>query len=210
MPFQTLKYIFMAVYALVITCALMLKGPGFKDAQSWIFGILYAISLCAVFIPIREKKIGSYSKRTPTVVLILLFSIMTACLVITANFAPSEYFSHSGYGKFVGDVLDKKFYLVIPVVWLVFLVPSLLLLASKRTERIYEIYLKPLLAASALNTVSSMIFHHFVMKRGGCFAGITSGIGVFCAFAIFLWVLGPSLFLYFLFLRKKYSLGKKG
>ena len=206
MRFNTIKYLFMGLYAAIVTAGLMLKYDGFHEIDDWIFGILYAASISVMFIPIREKKIGSCNRRVPTILPILPFTLVTALLVLTANFAPGEFFDDTAYARFTLRILDKTETFVFCLLGLrvVFLVPSIILLVKKDPEDVYARFVRPLLGASALNTICSMFLHSLVMKRGGCFVGAVSGAGVLFALTIFFWVLGPALFLYLIFLRRRY------
>jgi hypothetical protein len=197
LKFHVVKYLFLALYlGLLAGVFLRVFVKAKSDLAAFaVLAAVFVVTLVLAFLPIAPVKIGFYRNRAPAALSLAAFSLMAGVLLLGVHLAPSEFFGGT-YGRAISSVFEDKHVLfVIGGVWIVLFVLGLLLTWGRDPGTVYKRTLAGLLAGSVLELVIAVPLHLMVTKRGGCFAGITSMLGVSAGILVLLWALGPALFL---------------
>ena len=210
LKFGIVKYVFIFLYLLLIV-SIILLSRFFDDMYIafFIIALIFAISMVLIFVPIKYKKIGYHKFKKAKIIPIIIFSLMFAILIFSLNLTLSEFFD----GKYE-EISLKLFsgqyvYIVTIAIWAVFSLIGIIVNLKKDTDNIYKKYLTALLGGSVLELIITVPMHLYIVKRGGCFAGLTSIFGVIGGLLVLTFVMGPSIFLFIIFFHKKFSKNKK-
>jgi hypothetical protein len=157
--------------------------------------ILLAVTVAAlaVFILGAGRKGLCLPIRRPRMLFpVAAASFMLAAVVLGMTMALAELFeSDQQEGEWT-------FWLIIAAVWLFWGV--LLYVYARKLERYEAIFrlAQWVFAGSLAELLAALPSHVIVTRRGGCFAGIGTGLGIFAGLCVMIWSFGPGIFLLFL------------
>jgi|GEM_PF-2954851 len=157
--------------------------------------ILLAVTVAAqaVFILGAGRKELCRPIRRPRIFFpVAAASFMLAALVLGLSMALSELFQ-SDQGE-----PAWTFWTIMVAVWLFWGV--LLYVYARKLQRYEAIFrlAQWVFAGSLAELLAAVPSHLIVTRRGGCFAGIATGLGILAGLCVMIWSFGPGIFLLFL------------
>jgi hypothetical protein len=121
---------------------------------------------------------------------LLVYGFLAAAIEFSNNSLTERRFNNLGFAW------------PIIILWIVWGIIFLLLLFNKGKYNIFRNLILTLIAGSMLELLPAVFMHLTVSKRG-CFAGISTGMGVAFGLVVMIWSFGPGVIL--LFIREKYK-----
>jgi hypothetical protein len=169
--------------------------------------ISVAITLCVTLIALALFILGAGNKNLfrpigrPRILLpIVSTALMLAALLTGLTFALAELFYLDMYDENNWTVL--AFWGSLLASWIFWaIVLSVYTRKMPRYQTIFRLG-QLIFAGSIAELLASVPSHIFVSKRGGCFAGVATSMGLLAGVLVMIWSFGPAIFL--LFLRGAY------
>ena len=187
------RWILLLLYVVLICglCALGMWPDG-----NWVPPILLAVTVTAqaLFILGAGRKDLCRPIRRPRLLFpVAAASFMLAVLVVALTWALSELFRFQD--PELGQVV---LWGTLGASWLVWGV--VLFVYTRRLQRYQAIFRLAQLVfiGSLAELLAAVPAHIFVTKRGGCFAGVITGLGILAGLFVMAWSFGPAIFLLFL------------
>jgi len=205
---KKLNRVFLILYLLILMCfwgltAFRLYRPN-EDPFFYILLtiILFVVTVFSQFIFIIST--GRIDLQRPkhkflVIIPIAMAAIMMAFLVYGFLAAAIEFGNNSITEKRFNDMGFAWPVIVLWILWRILFLP---LVINKDKYSIFRNLISTLIAGSLLELLPAVFMHLTVSKRG-CFAGISTGMGVAFGLVVMVWSFGPGVIL--LFIREKYK-----
>ncbi len=187
-----LRWILLIFYVALVGGLLAL---GMFHGGGWAVSILLGVTVAAlaVFILGAGRKDLCRPIRRPRIFFpVAAASFMLAALVLGLTMALSELFE-TDQGE-----PAWTFWLTMAAAWLFWAV--LLYVYARNLQRYEAIFrlAQWVFAGSLAELLATVPSHLIVTRRGGCFAGIGTGLGIYAGLCVMIWSFGPGIFLLFL------------
>jgi hypothetical protein len=164
------------------------------DASAWILLGVTVTSLAMFILGAGHRDLCRPIRRPRLVFPIATASFMLACLLTALTVALSELYrvEQGSQGA------DLAFWITLGCTWLFWAV--VLFVHTRNLKRLATVSLlaRLVFAGSIAELLATVPSHIIVSRRGGCFAGIGTGIGILAGLCVMLWSFGPGIFLLFL------------
>lgn len=201
---RLLRWILLALYvALVIGLGVLALLP--KGGVGTVIVFAVAVIGLAVFILGAGHKDLFRPIRRPRLVLpVVAAAFMMAVLVAGLTLALAELCMME---KLSGS--EVVFWVCMGASWIFWSV--LLYVYTRKLDRYGAIYRlsKTVFAGSLAELLATVPSHLVVQRRGGCFVGIHTAIGILAGLCVMLWSFGPGIFMLFLAEARRRQEGRK-
>jgi len=176
-----------------------LFGLGIYHGGVVAVSILLAVTVAAlaVFILGAGRKDLCRPIRRPRIFFpVAAASFMLAALVLGLTMALGELFETDQQGGQGEEA--ATFWTTMAAVWLFWGV--LLYVYARKLQRYQAIFrlAQWVFAGSLAELLATLPSHVIVTRRGGCLAGIGTGLGIYAGLGVMIWSFGPGIFLLFL------------